>query len=319
MTKARDRDQTKTAFNKALLSPPHDRSASPREQEQQTLAQHQEASPLNGSPQGWSPQPDSQKTRGAPRADEYLATTDAGGATAGRLEPPTGALQSRSRSPLFRIRNKMPVPSAGLMKRLRGRSPNNAGGSSKTTEAHEPRSPKGKTTASCSIDTTSQDAELARHSGGGGKSAAKGALTLPVEDDGRVGVLLSEPCTAATDETQSSLSHPSAQQYKYHTTYDAGCRGNDQLLEGGVRPATPIEREASRDHPSLGVGEHVSSVKAGTQPPRVAFIGVFLNGVAVALASYAPFGGVDARIALVRSVRTLYPVVGINSKVLGVR
>lgn len=294
-------DKAKTPANRAP-SPPHGPSGPPGQQEQQPPAQQQEASPLNESSQGWSSKKNSQKA-GAPRADECLA--DAGEVSAGKFDSPAGALRKRSSSPLSRIRNKMPVPSASLMKRFRRKSPN-VDGSCKTTQAHDARrSPKGRTTTNCSIDTTGQDVELARFSGDGGEKAAEDALTSSIENDGRLKVLLSEPCTAESDETQSSHSDSSAQQY--HASNDADRRGNDKLLEEGMQPEFVIEREASLAHTTRGVGEDaIPAVKAGTQPPRIAFIGVFLNGVAVALASYAPFGGVDARISLIKSVRMLF-------------
>ena len=296
-TKARD--QAKAPANRTLTWPPHGPSGSSGQQEEQPPAQQQGTSPLNGSSH------DSHQKTGAPRADECLAAEDASETSARRFGPPAGTLQIRSRSPLSRIRSKMPVPSAGLMKRFRRKSPNVDGGSRETTEAHdERRSLKGRTTASCSIDITNQETELARHSGGGGETTAGDALTSPVEDDGSVGGLLREPHTAAPDETQSSHSHRRQQR---HASPVAGCRGNGMLLKEGVHQEPVIEREGSRAHTTLGVREDaIPAIKTGQQPPRVAFIGVFLNGVAVALASYAPFGGVDARIALIKSVRTIF-------------
>lgn len=83
----------------------------------------------------------------------------------------------------------------------------------------------------------------------------------------------------------------------------------DRLLDVTSRPPAPAAaatHQTSRGHNNLSARGGVpvfSAVKAGKQPPQIAFIGVFLNGVAVVLASYVPFGGADARIALVKSVR----------------
>lgn len=199
----------------------------------------------------------------------------------------------------------MSVPSTGLINFLHRSSRNVAGGPGTTIEAQEQRLSQKVANTSCSTDATSE--EMARHSGGGGESVAEDALASPVEDNEATRCLeelLSEPCVAATVDTQSSHSHSSAQQ-QYHSPYETGCRGNDKQLDGGVHPETAVERKASRDHINLlRAGEHeISADKAGTQPPRIAFVGVFLNGVAVALATFAPFGGVDSRKALVKTVR----------------
>lgn len=288
--------------------PPRGPSVSPREQAQQSQAQAKETSPSNAVLQAWNREHDSQKTTGAPRADKCLDTTtsDAGEASARPSDPLAGKAQGPSPFRLSRLRNKMLVPSAGLLKRFRRRSPNEVRGSYTIVEAREQRSPKGRATASCSIDTTAQDVELAYHSGGGGGSTPNDTWTSPVAEDGCLGEeLVGEPCTASTAKAQSTQSHSSAQQH--HATSDTGCRSINDLLAEGQHSETAIEREASRAHPSLGVGEDaISAIKTGKQPPRIAFIGVFLNGVAVALASFAPFGEVDARKALVKAVRMYF-------------
>lgn len=58
-------------------------------------------------------------------------------------------------------------------------------------------------------------------------------------------------------------------------------------------------REMLHDHGK----EHAAGMKdiVGRPPPRIVYVGVFLNGVAVTLASYAPARGADAR-SLVKAV-----------------
>lgn len=67
-------------------------------------------------------------------------------------------------------------------------------------------------------------------------------------------------------------------------------RSDDQLVKGG-KVANELSETGKRQ-------------RAQRAPPQIAFVGVFLNGIAVTLASYAPVGGADAR-ALVKSVRHL--------------
>ncbi len=104
-----------------------------------------------------------------------------------------------------------------------------------------------------------------------------------------VAALVAQTGTAAPTE---ATSQPSSQCTPHHESHRA-------------RHHSEPSCEASPGHhnPERGV-EEISAVKAGKVPPRITFIGVFLNGVSVALASFAPFGGVDARIALVKAVST---------------
>lgn len=69
-------------------------------------------------------------------------------------------------------------------------------------------------------------------------------------------------------------------------------------------------REMLHDHGK----EHAADMKyiVGRPPPRIVYVGVFLNGVAVTLASYAPARGADAR-SLVKAVSIMAAVITTDS------
>lgn len=215
-----------------------------------------------------------------------LATTD------------SAATDSRSSSLLSRLRSKLPA-STGILhvKRShryrsttkgRGRSPKGgAGGSSGNSTPHHSlgfRSENGTTAAA---------------------AAAEKATVTEIDKEGEEGttylsVLPSEPCT--TGDTRESLGRSSTR--SRHNRAEGNRCGDNKKQDGGAHSASGVQHEEYRGHSKLDVGEHsLSAVKAGRQVPRITFVGVFLNGVAVGLATFVPFGRDIERIALVKEVR----------------
>ncbi|CAN0417666.1 unnamed protein product [Ectocarpus sp. 12 AP-2014] len=200
----------------------------------------------------------------------------------------TAAPGSRSSSLLSRLRSKLPA-STGILhvKRStkgRRRSPREGAGSTSATS-----------TPHLSPGFRSENGTTAA------EAAAEKAIVTEREKVGEeatscLSVLPRGPLTAG--DTRESLGRSSTRSHKDRAGHHFGDK-----TQGGAHSASGAQHEEYRGHSKLDVGEHaLSAVKAGRQAPRIAFIGVFLNGVAVGLATFVPFGGDTERIALVKEV-----------------
>ena len=119
------------------------------------------------------------------------------------------------------------------------------------------------------------------------------------------------PKTLPRKELSGSIHKQKAQN---NTLVATAVEEGNTLSRGKLVPAAGSGIR-SDDQLKSGKGAKLSGTRKGQRPsqrpPQIAFIGVFLNGVAVALASYTPTGGVDAR-ALVKSVRQFRTAHGKN-------
>lgn len=242
-----------------------------------TDSDQQEKGPKDNSETGDGPSAKYERLESA----SSVAST---GSTAGFF-PPAGP-SSSSRSPLSRLRTKVIVPSPRMMAKIlrRGSPDQRAGGTTK--KGQEQRS-SAEGAFGSSSDTTSHHFKLDIPSGG--------QETKAVED------ALAREEISTTRKCSTPLSRD---------TCDSGRCDQDKVLDVGAHPAGDVKGQTSRGHNKLskggGYAVSATSIKTGQQLPQITFIGVFLNGVAVALASFVPSGGADARIALVKSVRMFH-------------
>lgn len=223
---------------------------------------------------------DNNETGGAPSAeDERLVSASSVAATdsAAGFHPSAGPRISSS--PLSRLRSKVTGPASRIItKGLRRRSPDQRGGGGTTHERQQQRLSTEEEASGKSPHTpTNHDVNLVDDRE---TSGVKDALVAQEED---------------------SKTRKFTTNYFHDTSGSGRCdRDDDQDVDAAAAAKHQTRRNQFSGRESLSVP---SAVKAGKQLPRIAFIGVFLHGVEVALASFVPFGSADARIALVKSVR----------------
>lgn len=207
------------------------------------------------------------------------------------------AAPGRSSSLLSRLRNKLPASTGILHVKRSNRY-------SSTTKGQR-RSPKGGAGSTSATSTPHLSPGFRSENGTTAAEAAAEKATVTERDKAGeeatrcLSVLPRGPFTAG--DTREILGRSSTRSHKDRAGHHFG---DNKTQGGGARSASGAQHEEYRDHSKLDVGEHaLSAVKAGRQAPRITFIGVFLNGVAVGLATFVPFGGETERIAVVKEVR----------------
>lgn len=261
----------------------------------------------------------------AEQADRWDRSTEAGAASRGDGERPKSTAAAAARSAAIRVctsekipggrspsppsrpRRKSPVSFAGITRHFRrGKLLNQAAGGRTTREGQQRSSAGEGDEDSNSTDTNGRHVDLPLLDGDQILCASEDVVVTEREEEeaeaaASFSALLSKP--GRRPRTGGIGENPVPPCFGA-SCCEAGGPGQSKAQRTATHLPPAAKRVMSRDWTRVDVGaDALEAVKAGQQSPRIAFIGVFLSGVAVALASFVPFGAADARTALVKAVR----------------